>query len=130
MLILTIRTENPEAELGLYIVNKKLDYYVWHADRELSETILTNIKKLLVKNSYTLEDLGGIIIYQGPGSFTGLRIGFSVANTLAYSLDCRIVTTNEDNWIHQGIELLQTTETSKQVFPFYGAEANITQAKK
>jgi tRNA threonylcarbamoyladenosine biosynthesis protein TsaB len=130
MLILTIRTDKPEAELGLYQDYKKLDYFLWQAHRELSDTIHLNIDKLLKKNNSNLSDIEGLIIYKGPGSFTGLRIGFSLANALAYSLNCSIVATNEEDWIKQGVTLLKATEASKQAFPFYGAEVNITKAKK
>ncbi len=130
MLILTLRTEKPEAELGLYSNNQQLDYFKWQAHRELSDTILTKIDELLQTNNLSLNDLDGIIIYKGPGSFTGLRIGFSVANALAYSLKLKITSTNEDNWIEEGINQLKSIDTFKPVFPFYGAEVNITKAKK
>ncbi|HUY53023.1 MAG TPA: tRNA (adenosine(37)-N6)-threonylcarbamoyltransferase complex dimerization subunit type 1 TsaB [Candidatus Dormibacteraeota bacterium] len=130
MLILTIRTETPEAELGLYLNDRKLDYFKWQAHRELSETIHTNIDKLLHKNNFSFNDLVGLIVYSGPGSFTGLRIGFSVANALAYSLKLKIVSTNGDTWINDGINQLKTVEIFEPVFPFYGAEVNITKAKK
>ena len=130
MLLLTLRTEKPQAEIGIYKDYKKLDYFKWQAHRELSDTFHTNIDKLLKNNNLNLNDLNGLIIYKGPGSFTGLRIGFSVANALAYSLECNIVATNDDDWIEQGLELFKNKKTSKQVFPFYGAEVNITQAKK
>ena len=130
MLILTLRTEKPEAELGLYDDYKKLAYFKWQAHRELSDTIHININKLLRSNNLDLNDLEDLIIYSGPGSFTGLRIGFSVANALAYSQGYKIVSTNEEDWIRQGIDLLKTTKTTKQVFPFYGVDVNITKAKK
>ena len=105
------RTDKPEAELGLYQDAKKLDYYSWPAHRELSDTIHNQMRTLLNKNKYNFEDIQGLIIYKGPGSFTGLRIGFSVANTFAYSLDCPIVTTNDSDWIEQGLELLKNSKS-------------------
>ena len=130
MLTLTIRTDKPEAELGLYQDAKKLDYYSWPAHRELSDTIHNQMRTLLNKNKYNFEDIQGLIIYKGPGSFTGLRIGFSVANTFAYSLDCPIVTTNDSDWIEQGLELLKNSKSTKPVFPFYGSEVHITKPRK
>jgi tRNA threonylcarbamoyladenosine biosynthesis protein TsaB len=130
MLILIMRTEKPEAELGLYLNDKKIDYMTWLAHRELSDTIHINIAKLLKRNKYDFDNIGGLIIYKGPGSFTGLRIGYSVANALAYSLSCPIVDTNEDDWIKQGLKLIKNNQSSKQVFPFYGAEVHISEPKK
>jgi tRNA threonylcarbamoyladenosine biosynthesis protein TsaB len=130
MLVLTLRTEKPEAEIGLYENNKKLDYLSWQAHRELSDTIHKNIAKLLNQNKLDFKDIKGLIIYKGPGSFTGLRIGFSVANALSDSLDIKIVATNEETWTQQGLDLLNSKQASKQVFPFYGSEANITPPRK
>jgi len=130
MLVLTMRTEKPEAEIGLYLDNKKLDYLVWQAHRELSDTIHKNIAKLLERNKLEFKDINGLIIYKGPGSFTGLRIGFSVANALAYSLEIPITATNEETWIKQGLDLLDSKQGNKQVFPFYGLDAHITKPKK
>ena len=130
MLVLTLRTEKPQAEIGLYLDNKKLDYLSWQAHRELSNTIHINIAKLLKQNKFDLKDIEGLVIYKGPGSFTGLRIGFSVANALAYSLEIPIVSTNEEDWIQQGVELLNSKQGAKQAQPFYGSEAHITEPKK
>ena len=43
MLILTIRTDNPESEIGLYDGQKQLDYEVWEAHRQLGTTIHAKI---------------------------------------------------------------------------------------
>jgi len=56
-------------------------------DREYgSQVLLPMIEKLLKNSSLDLKDLKGIEVETGPGSFTGLRVGVSVANSLAYSL--------------------------------------------
>jgi tRNA threonylcarbamoyladenosine biosynthesis protein TsaB len=89
-MILTIRTEKPEAELGLYDSQQKVAYLTWQAHRQLAETIHKKMQEILSVKGLTLEELTGIVIYKGPGSFTGLRIGMSVANALAYSLDIPI----------------------------------------
>lgn len=38
------------------------------------------------RKKMTFKDLDGIEVETGPGSFTGLRVGVSVANALGYSL--------------------------------------------
>jgi len=38
-----------------------------------------------IKQAYNLSDLEGILVSQGPGRFTALRVGVSVAQTLAYT---------------------------------------------
>ncbi|HEX9594648.1 MAG TPA: tRNA (adenosine(37)-N6)-threonylcarbamoyltransferase complex dimerization subunit type 1 TsaB [Candidatus Saccharimonadales bacterium] len=130
MKILTIRSDKPQAEIGLFEGEKQLDYEVWQADKELSLTILSKIKELLSRNSLDFEDLGGIVGFKGPGSFTGLRIGLTVANTLAYGLKIPIVGSNKEAWIQDGILKLDKNQNEKVVLPGYGREPHITKAKK
>lgn len=51
-----------------------------------SQVLLPLIVKLLQTTNYNLQTLTGIEVETGPGSFTGLRVGVSVANTLGFSL--------------------------------------------
>lgn len=53
----------------------------------LSEQLLVTIEKLLARNLLTKKDLGSILVNRGPGSYTGVRIGVTTANLLAYALD-------------------------------------------
>lgn len=45
------------------------------------------IEELFSNNSYNLLDLSAVAISKGPGSYTGLRIGISVAKGIAYGLN-------------------------------------------
>ncbi len=130
MIILTVRTDKPEAEIGLYDGPKQLSYVTWEAHRQLAETIHLKITELLKSQHTKLADIAGIACFQGPGSFTGLRIGMTVANTLSYSLNVPIVATQDPNWLETGIIQLQKGENDKVALPFYGADAHITPPKK
>lgn len=130
MIILTIRTDKPEAEIGLFDDGKKLSYEVWHAHRELSITLHQKIADLLAPQHKRFEDIEGIIGFVGPGSFTGLRIGLTVANTLAYGLTIPIVASKGEDWISDGIERLKQGQSDPVVLPEYGAPVHITQQKK
>lgn len=130
MVILTIRTDKPEAEIGLFDDTTKLAYETWHAHRELAETLHSKIAALLKQIGKDWTDIAGVVAFQGPGSFTGLRIGLTVANALAYAKDIPIVAAQTDDWIQTGIQRLQNNESDKLALPEYGAEANITQPKK
>lgn len=130
MLILTIRTDKPEAELGLYEGSERLDYVVWQAHRELAETIQQRIDNLLKANGKQLSDLEAISVYEGPGSFTGLRIGLTVANALAYSLSIPIIGSTSETWIAKADSDLRSGKDAKVVLPEYGAPVHITQQKK
>ncbi len=129
MIILTIRTDKPEAEIGLYDDQKQLAYDKWQAHRLLAETIHQKIQSLLNIQSITLHQVEGIVVFEGPGSFTGLRIGVSVAGALAYGLNIPIVSSAED-WLESGIARLLDGQSEKIPVPNYGAPATTTKQRK
>lgn len=130
MIILTIRSDKPLAEIGLYDNDKKVDYIVWEAHRQLAETIHIKFKDMLGINNIDWSGIQGIVCYQGPGSFTGLRIGISVANALAGSLGVPIVATNGEDWIKCGQSQVQSGEDQKVIVPEYGSLPHITAPRK
>ena len=85
-MILYINTKDPKkVEVSLKKDRKVLETLT--EDREYgSQVLLPMIEKLLKNNNLGFKDLKGIEVKTGPGSFTGLRVGVSVANSLAYSL--------------------------------------------
>lgn len=52
-----------------------------------SQVLLPLIMKLLKTENCNLKTLKGIEVETGPGSFTGIRVGVSVANALGFSLN-------------------------------------------
>lgn len=52
-----------------------------------SQVLLNLITKLLKKTKLDLKDLDEIKVETGPGSFTGIRVGVSVANALGFALN-------------------------------------------
>ncbi len=129
-MILALRTDKPEAELYLYDEDRLADSFKWQAHRKLSDTLLTQIERLLQKNQLTLQSLSGIVVYSGPGSFTGLRIGITTANALAYSLNIPCTGASGDQWLSVAKALLNEQSLPSIVMPHYGAEANITKPRK
>ncbi len=129
-MILVIRTDKPEAEIGLFDDGFKLTYEIWTAHRQLAETIHHKIRHLLESKDKAQKDIAAIIAYKGPGSFTGLRIGLSVANALAVALGIPIVGTSGSSWIEEGVENIKNGKNDIQVLPDYGAPVHITLQKK
>ena len=130
MIILTLRTDKPESEIGIYKQATPLAYYSWHAHRQLAETINKVIEEQLHEQGLDYQNIDGIVFYKGPGSFTGLRIGASVVNSLASSLGADIVGSNGEQWIEDGIIRLQNKQNDKIIVPEYGALPNVTAQKK
>ena len=124
-MILAIRTDKPEAELALWDGETQIGQHTWHAHRQLAETLTMEIEALLAKHQYELSDITGVAVYQGPGSFTGLRIGISVANALASGLNVATYPLDEQTW---GKPI--TVPSQQIVLPEYGNEPHITAPRK
>ena len=129
MLTLTIRTDKPDAEIGLYEDDKQLAYVTWLAHRQLAETMHGQVRELLHSQDKMLQDLTAIACYAGPGSFTGLRIGLSVANALSYALQVPIVAETGGDWQDRAIKRLQNGDVDPLAVPQYGTEVHITLPK-
>lgn len=130
MIILGIRTDKPEAELHLAYGNNEQAVLVWPAHRELARIIHAQIRDFLAEHNMQVTDIEGIVVLRGPGSFTGLRIGITVANTLARGLGVPIVGTLSGDWFKTGTEKLTGGMNDEQVLPEYGAPVHITPQKK
>ena len=62
--------------------------------QNLSEVALPKIADMINKNSLSPKDVDKIIVVNGPGSFTGIRIGITIAKVYAWSLNIPITAIN------------------------------------
>jgi len=102
----------------------------WRSDRNLAKGLLRHIDKLLGVQNKTWSDITAIGVFEGPGSFTGLRIGLTVGNTIADAQGIPIVGGRGDNWQDEVLDKLKSGKNEKIVLPYYGKGANITVARK
>lgn len=128
-MILYLDTSTPTCQLTFSEDNWKHEVS-WEARRGLAKGLLSFLDTQLKEVGKTWADVTGIVVYQGPGSFTGLRIGITVCNSLAYANNVPIVGTTGDDWKNQGALRLQAGENDEIAMPEYGGEANITQPRK
>ena len=68
-----------------------VDERQWQSEHRHGEQLLERLDDLLSAAGATPQDLAGVIVGIGPGSFTGLRIGLATAKTIAYSVEIPIV---------------------------------------
>lgn len=61
------------------------------AGKAYAALLIPALQSLLDEQSRTMEDISGIVVVNGPGSFTGVRIGVSSAKALAEVLEVPIV---------------------------------------
>ncbi len=102
----------------------------WQADRTLARDMLAYLRDRLAEHEAVLDDVTGIGVFRGPGSFTGLRIGMTVLNTLAEANNAPIVGEVGDDWERVCLERLSRGENDRIVLPEYGGEAHITKPRK
>jgi tRNA threonylcarbamoyladenosine biosynthesis protein TsaB len=86
-LILNLETASPVCSVSLSREGRVLGIRESTADKSHATRLTLFIQELLTVNHFTTGDLDAISLSMGPGSYTGLRIGASVAKGLAYGSD-------------------------------------------
>ena len=132
MTIVGIRTDKPIAELYIVKDGTVVDTFQWEAHRQLAETIHRTIEKLLLKNDTRIGDVDGIVFYNSGASFTGIRIGATIANAFAASLGIPVVGCGSKQWLSDGVTDIESgsIKLGKYIDPHYSAPVFITKPKK
>lgn len=91
MKVLGIDTSTKTTSVGLIEDEEVLAEYNLRGLVSHSESVTDMIEEIFKKFDFNLEDLDLIAVGIGPGSFTGLRIGITIAKVLAFSLDKDII---------------------------------------
>ena len=128
-MILLWKSADMTVRLALVEGDARYDYE-WPAGRELARDMLAYLRDRMAEHSKTFADIKGIGVFRGPGSFTGLRIGLTVLNTLASASAIPIVGAVGGDWQRDCLARLAAGQDDKIVLPEYGGEAHITKPKK
>ena len=72
-----------------------------------AEKLHVFIEEILQENNLTVKDINAIAVSQGPGSYTGLRIGVSSAKGLSYSLDIPLISVDTLESLANQIEAVE-----------------------
>lgn len=92
MYTLYIDTHDKQIVIGLFKDGNLIGKIIKESSRNHSDYTMPLVKAILEENKITTQDLSEILVVNGPGSFTGVRIGVTIAKTLAYTLDIPIKT--------------------------------------
>lgn len=74
-------------------------------DRSHAHILTVLIEKLLARNSITIASLDAVAVSKGPGSYTGLRIGVSVAKGICYGARKPLLAVNTLQAMMAGLKL-------------------------
>jgi len=75
-------TATDQAGVALFD-GERLAEFSWPGGRQQTTTVLPALERLLADQALTIGDIGAVAVAAGPGSFTGLRVGLSLAKGLA-----------------------------------------------
>jgi tRNA threonylcarbamoyl adenosine modification protein YeaZ len=116
--VLAIDTSGSYLNLGIVDDNFSLIYLNSNEDlKSHSINILPGIDQLLDKAGWSFSDINKIVVTKGPGSFTGLRIGGTVAKILADQLSIPLVVVSTLLATYKS----QTTKLDKMYIPIIDA---------
>ena len=78
-------TDSSQTRVGIQL-HKEIKWYTKQTDRSKSQNLLPLIEKTLKYQKITLNDIRAIQVTTNQGSFTGIRVGVSIANVLGWVL--------------------------------------------
>ncbi|WP_141434461.1 tRNA (adenosine(37)-N6)-threonylcarbamoyltransferase complex dimerization subunit type 1 TsaB [Bacillus sp. 03113] len=91
MKVLAIDTSNHVLGISLLDEEKVIGEYITNVKQNHSVRVMPAIENLMKDCQVTPTDLTKIVVAKGPGSYTGVRIGVTIAKTLAWTLQIPLV---------------------------------------
>ena len=82
----TIDTSTPACSVALQVRGRSINSYS-EEPRSHTRLIMSMINEVLSEAQLSVSQLDAIGVTVGPGSFTGLRIGFATVQGLAFAAD-------------------------------------------
>lgn len=107
MIYLIIDTTTSYVTVSIVEDNTILYEYHEKIFSDMSSKMIPIIDRAFRKINLNLKDIDKIFIINGPGSFTGIRVGVTIAKTIAWALKKEIVPLSS-------LEFMATTGTSKK----------------
>ena len=122
MRILALETSNRQTSLALLEAGSLVSESWLSAEPRVAQSLIPAIQDELKNAGWSSEDLQLIAVSQGPGSFTGLRVGITAAKTLAYAWQVPVLGVNTLEVIaHQAYY----SQSSEDEGPFLEADCSL-----
>ena len=121
-MVLFINTAAAEESIALFEGDKLVAQKKWIGHFDESEKVLRHVLALMKKRKVTWDDLKAVRVNKGPGHFSSVRIGVTIANTLGFALKIPVYGVSGEKFDMMKLE--------KNVKPFYHKPPNITLPKK
>ena len=114
MISLFLNTFSNYLNIVLIKHEKVLDEVYKKLDKDLSKEALSNIKEVIERNNLSPDNINEIIIARGPGSFTGLRVGTTIAKVFAYFKNIKLCSVSS-------LEVMATSTEGEIIVPLIDA---------
>lgn len=111
---LVIDTATSYLYLALVYDNQEISSVYQEGKHDHSVTIIPLMDQMLSQNGIELQDINEVIVGIGPGSYTGVRIGVSIAKMIGYLNDIKVCTVSS-------LLLLASSSDLPNVVPFIDA---------
>lgn len=90
MLCLGIDTTSAHGQIALASESSYQSKH-WGRDQSHSEVATSFLQELLTEQNVKIQDITHLCTFNGPGSFTGIRVGLSIIQSISYSLNLPVL---------------------------------------
>ena len=90
-LIVQLETSAEICSAAISVCGVTLDHITLTEPYVHSKSLSVIIDELLKRNAYDYSDISAVAVSAGPGSYTGLRVGFATAKGLCFALNCSLI---------------------------------------
>ncbi len=119
-------------QLHFALINDKVKQQKIKITHPETEKTLSHLEKFLKTNGVKLDAVNKIVVVSGPGSFTGIRVGVSMALAFSFAKNIPLYAIEKPKLPEKLSELanMKLQKVKDDFDPDYGAEPNITIKKK
>ena len=111
---LIIDTAHPTAGLALVEDNHIIDQDMWPNTPRVSRDLLQRIDRMVKKYNLPLSRIGRIAVHRGPGSYSLLRSGATVASLLSYATGSELVQVDGET-VEEMVRQAKTAKPQKRL---------------
>ncbi len=117
-MILTINTTNRE-KIEVGFINNNIWCCFEFETKNQSNDLLIIISAILAKEKISLQNINALLVHTGSGSYTGVRIGVTTANTLAWSLNKPVYGFSDENLDKVLSQVIPSDQFNSIILPTY-----------
>ena len=89
-MVLSLDTFSENLGIAIFLEDKLIYHLSIYKFKPFSEVLVKKLDDIFKELSLNKREIKKVVINKGPGSYTGLRVGISIAKTISYSLNIPI----------------------------------------